>query len=345
MEIRENLGPNQKKIYCAAMMRGLAQAIVYDIDVAAVADMDALLLLYDVRFLPNAAGELALVNYETCRQEQTESVRIYHSRIRQLYLLAHPGGNIDIRQLSRQFRIGLYNHQIASAVTRANATTYQEALDAAETEQSILIEAVRRMQTTRQPQQHFPSQQLALDQEVPMDCSSIQPDSRVMAAVNSGDIGMLSDPAILAMQPRGGSLTSDWRSKNKDATKPARFCFFCKTETHDTNYCNALTKAAKHFAERSESREARQSRPPSNSGRPAIQQTNPPANAAKSSGTGGNYWRNRRRGGNNNSSSSTNTSGNAFRKPPGPQINALENQNGSSSDHRMAASEPNGGDF
>jgi hypothetical protein len=104
-----------------------------------VADM---LNLYESRFLPAAAGQLAAAQFQTAAQMEGEQIAVWHARLRTTFERAFPGENIqDSRLLINKFVLKLADSNIRQWTHRANPATYNAAMTAASNEaasQSIL---------------------------------------------------------------------------------------------------------------------------------------------------------------------------------------------------------------
>jgi hypothetical protein len=104
-----------------------------------VADM---LNLYESRFLPAAAGQLAAAQFQTAAQMDGEQIAVWHGRLRTIFERAFPGENIQgSRLLINKFVLILADSNIRQWTHRANPATYNAAMTAASNEaasQSIL---------------------------------------------------------------------------------------------------------------------------------------------------------------------------------------------------------------
>jgi hypothetical protein len=105
----------------------------------AIRDM---LNLYETRFLPAAAGQLAAAQFQTAAQIDGEQIAVWHSRLRTIFEPAFPGKNIqNSRLIINKFVLKLADSNIRQWTHRANPATYNAAMTAASNEaasQSIL---------------------------------------------------------------------------------------------------------------------------------------------------------------------------------------------------------------
>ena len=118
----------------AAGIQEKAGNAVADIDVnAAGLDINAVLALYQNRFLPVAAGATARTNYQTARQLPTETVREWHTRVRELFFLAYPDAAIDNAPHAMDIFInGLYTPTVHFCVASQHINNFTDALPVAE---------------------------------------------------------------------------------------------------------------------------------------------------------------------------------------------------------------------
>lgn len=118
----------------AAGVQEKAGNAVADIDVnAAGIDINDVLTLYQNRFLPAAAGATARTNYQTARQLPTESVREWHTRVRELFFLAYPDAIINNAPHAMDIFInGLYVSQVHFCVASQHIANFTDALPVAE---------------------------------------------------------------------------------------------------------------------------------------------------------------------------------------------------------------------
>ena len=118
----------------AAGVQEKAGNAVADINVMAVGlNINNVLDLYQARFLPAAAGTTARTNYQTAKQLPTETVREWHTRVRELFFLAYPDGVInDAHHAMDIFINGLYQPQIHFQTASQNIDNFTNALPFAE---------------------------------------------------------------------------------------------------------------------------------------------------------------------------------------------------------------------
>jgi hypothetical protein len=97
--------------------------------------IDAMLNLYETRFLPAAAGQLAAAQFQTAAQMDGEMIAIWHARLRTIFERAFPGENIqNSRLLINKFVLKLSDADIRQWTHRANPDTYNAAMTAASNE-------------------------------------------------------------------------------------------------------------------------------------------------------------------------------------------------------------------
>lgn len=127
----------------AYSIRGNAAKIVDDIHPnqphgQTIADM---LDRCEARFITPAASALARSQFETATQQASESLRLFHGRVRDLWRRAYPAAaqQADETILIRRFALGLRVVKVRDQVLRTNPLTYEAALDAAQTEQSVYV--------------------------------------------------------------------------------------------------------------------------------------------------------------------------------------------------------------
>ena len=118
----------------AASLEGLAARTVADIDAEDADDIDALLDLYESRFLPAAQSELAQQSFDGAKQADGETVLQWHARCRELFQRAYPGDDTDCRQLIQKFALGLTDDEVRAWTWKQRAVSYQAVLLAANNE-------------------------------------------------------------------------------------------------------------------------------------------------------------------------------------------------------------------
>ena len=130
--------PQRARRELAASMTGVAKQYVRDIAIgdgglAANVQPEALLLgLYEARFLPAAAGDLARVSMRDARQIEEETILAWHARLRGLFVRAYPhllpAEIEDSQDLRDTFILGLANAEIRSDTWKSRPETYMAAL-------------------------------------------------------------------------------------------------------------------------------------------------------------------------------------------------------------------------
>jgi hypothetical protein len=91
-----------------------------------------MLNLYETRFLPAAAGQLAAAQFQTAAQMDGEQITVWHARLRTIFERAFPGENIqNSRLLINKFVLKLADSNIRQWTHRANPATYNAAMTAA----------------------------------------------------------------------------------------------------------------------------------------------------------------------------------------------------------------------
>ena len=130
----------------AAAMQGEAKSSVRDIPVADGAgalNYNELLDLYEARFVTAAAGDLARSQLKAARQSESETILAWHSRLRELFIRAHPEMNaaaiaasLDLRD---SFILGLSDNQVKTDTWRARPATFAAALTDASNVQAGMV--------------------------------------------------------------------------------------------------------------------------------------------------------------------------------------------------------------
>ena len=127
----------QKKMALAAAMKGKAALATLDIDVSNVMmTFDQALALFEGRFLPAAASQLARTEFDAARQGQREKVLEYHGRLRAIHNRAYPDSR-DETLLIRKFVMGLKSKELRMQAMRNYPDTYANALTIAQNEASV----------------------------------------------------------------------------------------------------------------------------------------------------------------------------------------------------------------
>lgn len=132
----------EKRTALAHAMKGKAARATVDIDVDANINgfpptFDAVLELFDAKFLPESASQFAQARFEYARQGAQESTIDFHSRLKSLHMQAYPNTD-DEAALLRKFTMGLRRRDIRMQVLRARPDTYSAALVAAHNESAVL---------------------------------------------------------------------------------------------------------------------------------------------------------------------------------------------------------------
>ena len=127
----------QQRRQAASCMEGEAAKMVNSIDHEAVADIAALLDLYEARFTPAAAGECAKAEFRSARQMPGETLQVYHSRLRSLFERAFPNDDVEASiTLRDQFVQRLLDPAVQLGTLDALPQNYQAALQAAQRKQA-----------------------------------------------------------------------------------------------------------------------------------------------------------------------------------------------------------------
>ena len=132
-------GPERTQREAKAAMEGTAAEFVSDIPAIAAAgvnrDLNAMLNLFEARFLPAAAGQLAAAQFQTAEQLPGEQIATWHSRLRTIFERAYPGQDVQgSRQLITKFTLKLSDQDIRTWTHRANPQTFDAAMTAASNE-------------------------------------------------------------------------------------------------------------------------------------------------------------------------------------------------------------------
>ena len=122
----------------SSSIRGRAATTTMDIDDAGILHLPDLLDAYEERFLPVAASQIAESRFEAAKQSTKESISDWHARLRAIWMRAYPNEDPG-RQMIRKFNLGILHTGIQHQAIRANAQTYQEALEAAQNELSVVM--------------------------------------------------------------------------------------------------------------------------------------------------------------------------------------------------------------
>ena len=88
-----------------------------------------LLALYEARFLPAAAGDMARVQFRTACQKEAESILQWHTRVRELFTRSYPAEPLEASvQLRDQFILGLSESKIKEYTWDSHPATFAAAL-------------------------------------------------------------------------------------------------------------------------------------------------------------------------------------------------------------------------
>ena len=133
-----------------AAMSGTAASLVHDIEIedtvppAAARTFDQVIAAYEERFVPVAATVQAENDFDTAQQMADETLLEWHVRLRELYLRANPGADIDQgpggKSLRRKFVAGIDNSEIRVYVRQHRPDTFQECLTIAQRQHAAMKE-------------------------------------------------------------------------------------------------------------------------------------------------------------------------------------------------------------
>lgn len=117
-----------------AAMEGDAARAVSDIQIAAQNQtIDQLLTSYEGRFVPEADGDLARADFLAARQRADETIIVWHTRLRELYMRAFPNQNPNASmQLRNHFAYHLLDPVIKMYVMDQRPATYADCLEVAQ---------------------------------------------------------------------------------------------------------------------------------------------------------------------------------------------------------------------
>ncbi len=123
-------------------MAGNAALITMDIDPDAningnAPTAEAMLNLFQAKFLPAAASQIAINKFQQARQGTTESLLAFHGRLRAIHGEAYPNA-VDQTNLIERFTQGIRRDVIRAAVYRAKVQNYDDALTAAQDETAVM---------------------------------------------------------------------------------------------------------------------------------------------------------------------------------------------------------------
>ena len=133
-----------------AAMSGTAASLVHDIEIedtvppAPARTFAQVLAAYEERFVPVAATVQAENDFDTAQQLADETLLEWHVRLRELYLRANPGAEIDLgpggKALRRKFVSGIDNSEIRVYVRQHRPDTFQECLTIAQRQHAAMKE-------------------------------------------------------------------------------------------------------------------------------------------------------------------------------------------------------------
>lgn len=136
--ILKNYTDPQAKFALYLAMQGAAKLAVDKEDPTDLRDINQMLDRYEEKFMHPAASALAINKFEQAKQQPREELLQFHGRVMQLYSRAHPSLiNIEIHP-TRVFIAGLAKPQIQAACYRRGPKTFQEVLEVAQQEQSVI---------------------------------------------------------------------------------------------------------------------------------------------------------------------------------------------------------------
>ena len=122
-------------------MQKEAAAAVGDIDVRQVADVNALLTLYENRFCTQESTDLAKSEFRNSYQSDDESILSWHGRCRDLFKRAFPHQNVDDyaqgENLRDHFCKRLANREICQQVLMNRPATWHDCLRVAQNASSV----------------------------------------------------------------------------------------------------------------------------------------------------------------------------------------------------------------
>ena len=210
---------HEQRLALAGAMKGKAALATLDINVQQPIDGQmptiALVLdLYQARFLPAAASQLARVKFDVARQGTTESILNFHGRLRALYNEAYPDA-ADHVLLIRKFITGLRRRELRMQAMRVGADTYQQALEAAQNESSV--------------------QQLSKVHELGAAPAGDEP--MEIGAIQSGKKNATNNNNNYSLSNNGGSYNTNNNRKDK--------CHFCQKVGHWKRDCGLLKRTKK----------------------------------------------------------------------------------------------------
>ena len=121
-------------------MEAPAGHAVSDLDWTSANNCEALLNLFEERFLPTAASDYARVIFSQAQQASGESVLAWHGRLREYFVRAYPRDEFQHSvQLIHKFCLGLAGQSVKEHTWRQRPGTYTAALNHATNEEAAVI--------------------------------------------------------------------------------------------------------------------------------------------------------------------------------------------------------------
>ena len=120
---------DRRKNIIIGKMRGEAVAAVEHIDTGPLTS-DEILMRYEERFIIAGNSAFARQQFLQAKQERTEQITAFHTRIITLYRHAHPAADCEtVPEVIERFSFGLYHPKIQGYVFDKNPRTMTEALN------------------------------------------------------------------------------------------------------------------------------------------------------------------------------------------------------------------------
>ena len=128
----------RRKNIIIGKMRGEAVAAVGHIDTAPLTS-DQLLRQYEERFIIAGNSAFARQQFLQAKQERTEQITAFHTRIITLYRHAHPGVDVEgVAEVIERFAFGLHSPKIQEYVLDKSPRTMTDALNHANTKYATM---------------------------------------------------------------------------------------------------------------------------------------------------------------------------------------------------------------
>lgn len=119
---------DRRKNIIIGKMRGDAVAAVASIDTTLLTS-HGVLEAYARKFVTEAGQTYARQKFRMAKQERTEDLTAFHTRLIMLYRQAHPAGNVETTvELVEKFVFGLYNRQVQEYVLDQHPDNMTDAL-------------------------------------------------------------------------------------------------------------------------------------------------------------------------------------------------------------------------